>query len=57
MANLIHFRAERCKKYALYRKRLQMKVPGHSISYEKVSGRICLSPPPKGKLFRNVEKN
>ncbi len=42
-AKLIHFRAECCQKYALDRKRLQIKVPEYSILYEKVSGRISLS--------------
>ncbi len=44
MGKLIHFRAQRCQKYALYRKMLQMKVVQNSISYKKLSGRICLSP-------------
>ncbi len=44
MAKMIYLRVECCQKYALYRKRLQIKVPEHSISYKKVSGRICLSP-------------
>ncbi len=43
MAKLIHFRNKCRQKYALYRKRLQIKVLEHSISYEKVSGRICPS--------------
>ncbi len=43
MEKLIHG-ASCCQKYTLYRKRLQIKVPEHSISYEKVDGRICLSP-------------
>ncbi len=42
----IHFKAERCKKYRLYRKMLQMKVAGDSISYKKLSG--CISPSTPG---------
>ncbi len=37
--------AERCWKYALYPKLLQIKVVNHWILYKKVSRRICLSPP------------
>ncbi len=48
-AMLIRIRAEWCQKYVLYRKRRQIKILEHSILYEKVSGRICLSPP-RGKL-------
>ncbi len=44
MAKLIHFKAKRCQKHRLYRKRVQIKVPKHLILYKKVSGRICLSP-------------
>ncbi len=43
MAKLIYFRPERYQKYALDRERLQITVPEHSISYEKVSGRIYQS--------------
>ncbi len=44
MAKLIHFRTESYQKYTLNRKRIQIKIPEHSISYEKVSGCICLAP-------------
>ncbi len=40
----INFRAEQCQKYALYWKRIQIKVPAHSLACEKVSEPICLSP-------------
>ncbi len=45
MEKLIHFMAERCKKYALYQKFLRIKDDKDSIRYKKVSGRICLFPP------------
>ncbi len=52
--------AERCQKYALFQKLFQIKVVKHSIPYQKVSGRICVSPP-EGELgaskdwhFRNI---
>ncbi len=32
-------------KYALFQKLFQIKVVKHSISYQKISGRISLSPP------------
>ncbi len=39
-----HFGAGRCQKYALYPKKIQIKVVKHWILYKKVSGRIRLSP-------------
>ncbi len=42
----IHFRAEGCQKYWLYQKMIQIKVVENSISCKKLTGRVCLSPPP-----------
>ncbi len=39
----IHLRAQHCQNYQLYQKIVQIKVIENSISYEKVSGRTCLS--------------
>ncbi len=41
----IHFVAERCKKYRLYRNMLQTKVTQNKICYKKLNGRISLSTP------------
>ncbi len=41
----IDFKAESCQKYRLYRKKFKIKVWGISISYKKLSGRPCQSPP------------
>ncbi len=41
----IHFGAQRCQKYTLHPKKLQIKVVRNGISYKKVSGHICLSSP------------
>ncbi len=38
--------AKHCEKYALCQKCLQVKIVKDSISYKKVSGCICLFPPP-----------
>ncbi len=48
MAKKIHFRTSRCQKYALYQKRLQIKVVPNSISYKKVSVCMCLISPRSG---------
>ncbi len=34
-----------CQRYALHQKKVQIKVVRNWISYKKVSGHICLSPP------------
>ncbi len=34
-----------CQRYALFQKLFQTEIVKHSISYRKVSGRVCLSPP------------
>ncbi len=39
------FRVQSCQKYGLYEKMLQIKLAKNSISYKKLSGRTCLSPP------------
>ncbi len=45
MEKWIHFRAERCQKYVLYQKMLEIKIVEHLISYKKVSGAyISISP-------------
>ncbi len=41
----VPFRAERCKKYRLYRKMLQIKVAWNKISSKKLSGCISLFAP------------
>ncbi len=43
--NCIHFWAERCQKYSLFRKKFQIKVSRHRISDEKVREGMCLSSP------------
>ncbi len=45
MRKYIHFPAERCENYQLYQKVVQIKVIKKWISYEKVSVRMCPSPP------------
>ncbi len=45
MGKYVHFEAQRCQKYALNRKKLQIKVVRNRISPKKVLERICLSPP------------
>ncbi len=41
----VDFRAERCQKYALCQKFLQIKIVKDSVWYKKVSGRVCLISP------------
>ncbi len=43
--NCIHFWAECCRKYALFWKKIQIKVFRHRISDKKVREGICLSSP------------
>ncbi len=43
--NCIHFWAERCQKYALFQRKLQIKNFWHSISDKKVCEGMCRSPP------------
>ncbi len=43
--NCIHFWAERCQKYAIFRKKLQIKVLWHQILDKNVRKGICLSSP------------
>ncbi len=42
--NCIHFWAERCQKYALFQKKVQIKVFRHRISYKKVRQGMSISP-------------
>ncbi len=44
MENCIHFWTECCQKYALFKKKLQIKVFRHRILEKKVREGICLSP-------------
>ncbi len=41
----VHFKAELCKKYRLYWKKLKTKALQNLISYKKLTGRTSLSPP------------
>ncbi len=43
MENCIHFWAERCRKYALFREKFQIKVFQRRILDKKVREGICLS--------------
>ncbi len=45
MENCIYFWAERCRKYALFQKKLQIKIVQHRILDKEVRKGICLSPP------------